>query len=122
MSARRNKKSNFARGQWLTYHTNVGTASEMIGSMDYFKWLEGDGNTSFHVESGLYDYTLRREKRRQKYYWYAFKKLNDVLYKVYCGQSDKLTSHAIFREIPLKLDDKINGDYIRKPLGIVSHE
>ena len=111
MSARRNKKSNFARGQWLNYHTRTGTASEMIGSSDYFKWLEGDGNTSFNVEAALWDYTIRREKRRNKYYWYAFKKHNDILYKVYCGQSDKLTKEALFREIPLKIDEKIN-DYI----------
>lgn len=109
MAKARNKKSNFARGQWLTYHTKLGTASEMIGSADYYSWLEGDGNTSFNVEAFPYDYTIRREKRRQKYYWYAYKKFNEVLYKVYCGQSHQLTPNRLFNEIPLKIDDKING-------------
>ena len=108
MARARNKKSNYARGQWLTYHTRMGTASEMIGSKDYFDWLEGRGNTSFHVETYLYDYTLRREKRRKKFYWYAYKKLNDILYKVYAGQSDKLTKEMLFKTIPVMLDDKIN--------------
>lgn len=35
--------------------------------------------------------TLRREKRANGQFWYAFKKVNGKLYKVYAGKSEELT-------------------------------
>ena len=98
----------------LQYPTEVGTATENINSNGWWSWLEGTGNTRFYVDSMPYEYTARRELRRHKYYWYAYKRFNDVLYKVYMGQSDKLNSEYLFETVPRKLDDKINGKPITR--------
>lgn len=83
-----------------------------INSDDWWTWLnsEHDDKKRFYVDSMPYEYTARREKRRNTYYWYAYKKFNEQLYKVYMGSSDKLDSEYVFRTIPRRLDDKINGN------------
>lgn len=106
MSTMPNKGTPVANGQLLKYQTPVGEAHELIGSDSWFQWLEGDGNTKFYCDGYPHSYTARREKRRRKYYWYAYMKKNEVLYKVYMGQSDKLTKEHIFKTVPMLLDDK----------------
>ncbi len=106
MSFNPNKGTPIANGQTLKYKTPVGDASQIIGSKDWFAWLEGDGNTKFYCDGYPHGYTARREKRRKKYYWYAYMKKDEQLYKVYMGQSDKLTAEHIFKTIPIKLDEK----------------
>lgn len=108
MSKERNNKSNYAISDKLFCYTPFGHSIEWIETESYWAWLEADGNTSFHVYTHLWDYTIRREKRRKKYYWYAYKKHLEILYKVYVGQSDRLTSEMLFKQIPLMIDDKIN--------------
>lgn len=100
------KSTPIAAGKLLRYPTPVGIASELIGSDAWFQWLEGKGNSTFYVEGFPYNYTARRELRRNLFYWYAFMKLNDTLYKVYMGQSHKLNADYIFHIIPRALDDK----------------
>ena len=106
MSKMPNKNTPLANGQSLKYKTAIGDAYQIIGSDDWFTWLEGEGNTKFYCDGYPHGYTARREKRRKKYYWYAYMKKNEILYKVYMGQSNKLTHEHIFKVIPLKLDDK----------------
>lgn len=109
MSVGANKSTPHAVGKYLAYQTPLGQAHEMIGSDDWFKWLEGKDNTTIYVEGYPYSYTARRELRRKKYYWYAFMKINEKLYKVYMGQSHKLTHDYIFHTVPMKLDNKYNS-------------
>ncbi len=109
MSVGRNKTTPHAVGKYLKYPTKFGDAWEAIGGEGWFKWLEGKDNTTIYVDGYPYSYTARREKRRNKFYWYAFMKLNGTLYKVYMGQSDRLTHEHIFHTIPQKLDDKYYG-------------
>lgn len=106
MSTKPNKNTPIASGNTLTYKTSFGDASQIIGGKDWFTWLEADGNTKFYCDGYPHGYTARREKRRKKYYWYAYMKKNEQLYKVYMGQSDKLTSEHIFKTVPLQLDEK----------------
>jgi hypothetical protein len=106
MSIRPNKGTPIANGKILTYPTKIGDAHQIIGSQDWFKWLKGDGNTKFYCDGYPHSYTARREKRRKKYYWYAYMKKDERVYKVYMGQSDKLTHEHIFHEVPRMLDDK----------------
>jgi len=106
MSARPNRDTPIANGKTLTYKTAFGEAKQVIGSKDWFTWLEAEGNTKFYCESFSHAYTARREKRRKKYYWYAYMKKDETLHKIYMGQSDKLTHEHIFKTTPLKLDDK----------------
>lgn len=106
MSIGANKNTPIAAGDFLSYSTPLGDAKEKIGSDAWFHWLEGAGNSTFYVEGFPYNYTARRELRRKKFYWYAFMKLNDVLYKVYMGQSHRLNADFIFVIVPQLLDDK----------------
>lgn len=106
MSTMPNKDTPIANGNLLRYDSGVGEACQFIGSKDWFKWLEGNGNTKFYCDGYPHGYTARREKRRQKYYWYAYMKKNEILHKVYMGQSHKLTKEYIMHTIPVKLDEK----------------
>ena len=103
------KKTPVAVGTYLKIPVMGDFAQQTIGSDDWFEWLEAEGNTTFYVEGYPHRYTARREKRRKKYYWYGYKKDNERLYKVYMGQSHKLTGDYIFKEIPLKLDEKLKN-------------
>lgn len=50
------------------------------------------GETFYHNDNR---YTCRRERRRNGFYWYAFKKIDGKLSKVYLGTDDKLTPAAL---------------------------
>lgn len=106
MSTMPNKGTPVANGPTLRYSTPMGTAAQVIGSNDWYTWLDAPGNTKFYVEGYPHSYTARREKRRKGYFWYAYMKRNEQVYKVYMGKSEKLTQEYIFRTIPLKIDEK----------------
>lgn len=57
----------------------------------WFAWLET--LTTFGYRSRHYRpiLTVRREKRRQKTYWYAYSKINAKLHNVYLGKTAQLT-------------------------------
>lgn len=110
MARLHSKRTNVAQGKYLKIPVMGDYAYQTIGSEDWFRWLEAEGNRTIYVHGDPYSYTARREKRRQKYYWYAFKKANDMLHKVYMGQSHKLTAEYIFKDVPQKLDAKL-GQY-----------
>jgi LuxR family maltose regulon positive regulatory protein len=59
-----------------------------VGSPEWFEWLEA--GRSFYF-SGERSFTARCEKRRNTFYWYAFKKINGKLRKVYMGVASDLT-------------------------------
>jgi len=53
----------------------------------WFQWLDSEGNTTFYFDNVVMEFTARREKRRQQFVWYAYKKANGRPYKAYIGPS-----------------------------------
>jgi len=62
-----------------------------VGDSTWLLWLDGDGHTTFYWDNMPLEFTARREKRRNKYVWYAFKTFNEHTYKAYIGPSGKIT-------------------------------
>ena len=60
------------------------TESELIQWFDFAERLDDLNSFNF------YGVTLRKEKRRHGYFWYAYKRINGRLFNLYCGDKWKL--------------------------------
>jgi len=58
-------------------------------SPEWFAWLAQ--LPSFHFKGPSGHFTARREHKRHKDYWYAYRKEHRQMYKRYLGATDKLT-------------------------------
>ena len=58
-----------------------------LDTPSWYQWLDAPGHTTFYFDNVVCEFTARREKRRQQFVWYAFKKANDRTYKAYIGPS-----------------------------------
>src|SRR3569832_1257672 len=59
-----------------------------VGTGDWWDWLESDEAKSIRIETdhGVKSYTARTEAIQSKgYFWYAYKKVDKLLYKSYKG-------------------------------------
>lgn len=67
-----------------------------VGSSFWFAWLgECDVKSfGFHCNSG--NFTARKEERKGKAYWYAYKQVDNKLRKKYLGSSDQLIEAVLF--------------------------
>ena len=76
--------------------TNAGETQERVtvGSDQWFEWLSN--NTHFHLQNNAGSFTARKEKRRNTYYWYAYRKINGKLKKKYLGASNQLTNKRFY--------------------------
>ncbi len=66
-----------------------------VGSATWFGWLAQAALFSYHAQPGSYRLTLRKEKRRNTHYWYAYLKHDGKLYNAYAGQSTTLTGDRL---------------------------
>src|SRR5262245_51799016 len=61
-----------------------------IGDEGWRQWLTAPETTSFHFEDDGASFTARRELRRSRVYWYAYRRRGPRLAKVYMGRSDEI--------------------------------
>ncbi len=66
-------------------------ASILIESEDWYQWLATENNRSFAFRHSLGAFTVRRERKRHSWYWYAYHKRNGKLHKAYLGKSEEMT-------------------------------
>ena len=62
-----------------------------VGSSLWWQWLAAEGTTTFCFEHPLGHFTARRERKRDGWYWYAYRKRGRALQKAYLGRSADLT-------------------------------
>ena len=62
-----------------------------VGSPAWFTWLAESENGSFAFRGPHGSFTARREQRRGRWYWYAYRTRAGRLRKEYLGQQDELT-------------------------------
>ncbi|GAC1405137.1 MAG: hypothetical protein NVSMB49_24240 [Ktedonobacteraceae bacterium] len=62
-----------------------------LGSADWYRWLADERNRSFSFKSSQGHFTARRERQRNTWYWYAYRKRNGKLHKLYLGKPEELT-------------------------------
>ena len=66
-----------------------GPSSIRVGSAEWFAWLAQHEKFSFQGKDG--HFIAQREMRRDKAYWYAYRRRAGKLFKLYLGKSDELT-------------------------------
>lgn len=63
-----------------------------LDSPAWWAWLETATAFSYLPPRSLYALTLRKEKRRHRWYWYAYLKVDSKLHNAYVGRSTDLTT------------------------------
>jgi LuxR family maltose regulon positive regulatory protein len=84
-------------------YTNDEHTGIRVESSAWWNWLADQKR--FYYQSAM-PFTARQEKRRNGMFWYAYRKHQGKLYKVYLGASNQLTSERLV-EGARQLTDKI---------------
>lgn len=63
----------------------------VVGTDAWYTWLMDQHIQSFSFRHPLGTFTARRERKRQSWYWYAYRKRAGRLRKVYLGKTEDLT-------------------------------
>ncbi len=66
-------------------------SSIQVGSDAWLAWLANEQNKSFSFRNDLGTFTARRERQRNGWYWYAYRRSEGKLHKVYLGRTEELT-------------------------------
>lgn len=77
-----------------------------LDSPAWWTWLETAEAFSYLPPRSLYALTLRKEKRRHRWYWYAYLKNDSKLHNAYVGRSADLTA-ARLQQVMQTLLEKI---------------
>jgi LuxR family transcriptional regulator, maltose regulon positive regulatory protein len=75
----------------LSYQDAMQEHTIAVGSPLWWQWLAAEGTTTFRFEHPLGHFTARRERKRDGWYWYAYRKRDGALHKAYLGKSTDLT-------------------------------
>lgn len=62
-----------------------------VGSDAWYSWLADEQNHSFAFQNHLGRFTARRERKHRGWYWYAYRKRDGKLSKVYLGKAEEVT-------------------------------
>jgi hypothetical protein len=62
-----------------------------LGSQAWFDWLSRTSAFCYQPPGATDRLTLRKEKRRQHFYWYAYLKRDAKLHNAYVGKTQSLT-------------------------------
>ena len=89
-------EKHFVMGEFLRFNRSL----LHIGSTAWFEWLAQ--NTRFTYRDSTGSYTARCEQRRGKPYWYAYKRVEGRLQKMYLGKAEELSLDRL-RQISLLL-------------------
>ena len=84
-----------------------------VGSPDWFEWLETTTRFRYFTDQStpvgvgfrraMYPISVRKEKRRRQFVWYAYRRSNGLLYKRYVGKTMALTVERL-DEVAAELD------------------
>lgn len=75
----------------LTYRDGMQEHTIAVGNPMWRQWLAAEGTTTFRFEHPLCNFTARRERKRDGWYWYAYRMRGGALQKAYLGKSTDLT-------------------------------
>ena len=79
-------------------------AAVSVGSPEWFAWLSESDHASFAFRGPPASFTARREQRRGRSYWYAYRRRAGLLHKEYLGADDELT-YARLADVASSLAD-----------------
>ncbi|GHO59636.1 LuxR family transcriptional regulator [Ktedonobacter robiniae] len=75
-----------------TQHT---TPRVTVGSHQWYTWLADAQNKSFTFKSHFGSFTARHERQRNSWYWYAYRKQQGRIRKMYLGRPQELTAERL---------------------------
>jgi hypothetical protein len=90
---------------WLPKHP-VTPSRIQLGSAAWFAWLASARVFSYVGQNPLYRLTVRKEKRRHGWYWYAYLKVDRKLHNAYVGRSPEVTSGRL-AQVAHQLQQKV---------------
>jgi len=79
-----------------------------VGSGGWFDWLAQVDAFCYHPPGTTYRLTVRKEKRRQQFYWYAYLKESSKLHNAYVGKTESLTIDRL-HSVVAKLMGKVQA-------------
>lgn len=74
-----------------------GSAAIPVGSPAWYAWLNDEQTVSFAYRSACGGFTARRERQRNGWYWYAYRRIGGKLYKRYLGRASDLSAERLHR-------------------------
>lgn len=77
---------------WFDPEANRTNVVGQVGSQDWFDWLEQPWISSFRYEAEPGAFTAIKEKRRGRLVWYAHRRCQGHLNRLYLGKSERLTA------------------------------
>jgi len=90
---------------WYDEYAGITNRVGPVGLANYMTWLETEENRSFRYVSDLGSFTAIKENRRGRRVWYAHRRQNGQLRRVYLGRSENLTAGKL-AETARKLNPK----------------
>ncbi len=107
-------------GNTLVSHDalRLGEAFIPVGSPDWFAWLAQQDKFSFEGKNG--HFTARRETRRGRPFWYAYRRRGGKLLKQYLGKTDELTLERLEYASSLLDGQNLFDRYASPPAGELS--
>ena len=70
-----------------------------VGTNAWYDWLNAPETRSFSYEVAERRWTVRRELRQKRWYWYAYQTRQGKLCKVYLGKAEELSQHHLARAL-----------------------
>lgn len=67
----------------------------VVGTAAWFAWLEQADCFCYMASHSGYRLTVRKEKRRNQWYWYAYLKVDRKLHNAYLGRSQAVTEERL---------------------------
>lgn len=83
--------------EWLEYTINGRIQRVAVESRAWYEWLHAPAHTAFAFMCSSGTFTARREARRARAYWYAYRKKAGKIAKVYLGSAEQLTLERLIR-------------------------
>jgi LuxR family maltose regulon positive regulatory protein len=83
-----------------------------VGTNAWFRWLEQNTHFCYQPPGKTHRLTLRKEKRKRQFYWYAYVKSDRKLHNAYVGKTEALTVqrlHQVFSRLLTKVHQQRQG-------------
>jgi len=70
----------------------VGDQLITLDTPAWFAWLSQTASFYYVASYPVWRLSVRHEKRRQQFYWYAYSRIDGKLHNIYLGKQDTLTT------------------------------
>ena len=83
-----------------------------VGTSAWFRWLEQSTHFCYQPTGVSDRMTLRKEKRKKQFYWYAYLKRDRKLHNAYAGKTEALTTQRlqqVFTRLLIKVRQQPQG-------------